>query len=383
MAPTIPTMDAFESRSDPTKATPRQPYKGVEPKPRDGESLPDYKYRVWDFWRLEAGTEDDPAARLAAQAQQKIAWDEWQQERSYADAAAAKAAAAPDPVDVEWKRNLDRLEQQKRLNELAAGPSYEPTISTTARGIWGKGPDGTMGWIENPNYKFGAGGGDGRTEFESERALRTAQTDLARVQAEKARQEMLGKQQLALQQIYEAIPVLEEMVRTGTVTQAEANAWMEVFKQNLQASLRGTTPFEQEKFQTQETRQRADIGKELLNQRLQSSTSLANTLISSFSQNLPTLGWGLRQGETVPFDPFSMAGAFTTEQQGGQGVSDLGRSLLAGLQQGPGQAGAGPQGQGAMHPNGLPVEAMQILQGVIERRRQQQLPGPAGMGVTP
>lgn len=66
------------------------------------------------------------------------------------------ASRDEDPADKQWKFNLDRLEQQARINNLTAPEKpkeYDPTISTTAKQIWGKLPDGTMGWVSNPNFK--------------------------------------------------------------------------------------------------------------------------------------------------------------------------------------------------------------------------------------
>lgn len=35
---------------------------------------------------------------------------------------------------------------------IGGDKAYEPDLSTTARQIWGKQPNGAMGWVENPNY---------------------------------------------------------------------------------------------------------------------------------------------------------------------------------------------------------------------------------------
>lgn len=177
----------------------------------------------------------------------------------------------------------------------------------------------------------GAGGGTGRTVFPWEREQEEAQTEYYRAQTEKIRRELEPKYGRMLQDYYDSVRQIQGMIERGDMTPAEADAYMERFRANMEAALRGTTPFEQQRAQEQEKRQRAEIGRDILNQRLTTGTSLATSLLSGFQQALPYLGAGLPRGETLTFDPFAIARSFTTEMQGGQEVGDLARALLGQL----------------------------------------------------
>lgn len=164
---------------------------------------------------------------------------------------------------------------------------------------------------------------------------------------------------------------------------ADAEAWRELIDANFVSAMKGTDPFSEQQEKDKVARERATIGKDILNQRLSSGTSVANTLMSGFQQSLPALGAGMGERGPVAFNPFQWSEDFATKMQGGPEVSEFGKSLLMGLGQGGVQTGGQPAtpGQAAIHPNGLSMETMQMLQGAIERYKQQQLP--AQVGVTP
>ncbi|MCL4532456.1 MAG: hypothetical protein M1582_04600 [Actinobacteria bacterium] len=178
------------------------------------------------------------------------------------------------------------------------------------------------------------GGGSTRVRFPDEVALSGAQADYYKAQTDKLRREQEPKLGLMAQQYIESVKTLRGMMERGEIDPNQADGYLTLFKQNMESALRGTDPFNEQKLQLQESRQRADIGKELVNSRLTSSTSVANSLLSGFFNNLPTLGMGLKEGQTVPFDPFAIAGAFSTQAQGGQEISDLAKTLLGGINPG-------------------------------------------------
>lgn len=220
-----------------------------------------------------------------------------------------------------------------------------------------------------PGYVPG-GGAAPRTEFPSEREEREARAALARAQTgaipseiasreaqvgytgalrRKTEQEMLGKQQLAFQQYFDAIQALQDMMAKGTIKPAEADAYMSLFKQNFESSMRGTTPFDEEKLKTETTTQRGQIGRDVLNQRLQSGTSMANTLIGLLGSTAGKLA-PLPGGQPLNFNPFAMAKSFTADIGGGPQVSSIAQQLLQGLiPQGSGVL-QGPQGGMAPSP---------------------------------
>jgi hypothetical protein len=65
----------------------------------------------------------------------------------------ATATNEPPPVSNGYQWNPDTGKYDIKVGEDKPTAPYEPTISTTAAKIWGKSPDGTMGWVDNPNLR--------------------------------------------------------------------------------------------------------------------------------------------------------------------------------------------------------------------------------------
>ncbi len=222
--------------------------------------------------------------------------------------------------------------------------------------------------------------GSSRLRFPEETALDEAQADYYRAQTAKMNRDLEPKFARAMQDYFDSIDKIQGMIESGQMKPEEADGYMTLFRQNLDAGLRGTTPFEQEKFKVQEERQRADIGKELLNQRLSSGASMTNTLLQGLFQNLGTLGWGLEGGQTVPFDPFALAQNQATNLQGGPEIGELGKALLGQLAPSGGTAqptsGPVPQGPGG----GLPLNVTLALEmaDAADRRQSAMQPAMAG-----
>lgn len=226
----------------------------------------------------------------------------------------------------------------------------------------------------------GGSGGAGRTVFPWEQAKDEAQTEYYRAQAEKIRQELQPQIGLLIQNHFKTIQQVQDMLASGQIKDtAQADAIIAAAEENLKAALQGTDPFTIKKTQAQQTTERAKMGQEILGERLRTGTSLANTLISTLSNNLKTLGWGLRPGETINFDPFAIARTFSDEMGGGQEVSGLAKQLLMGLQGGQQQATTQPTSMpqatgGWDQATGLPssvVLGWKLLDQADEKARQQ------------
>lgn len=230
-----------------------------------------------------------------------------------------------------------------------------------------------------------SGGATGRTVFPWEQAKDEAQTEYYRAQAEKIRQELQPEYGRMVQDYIDSVQTVQGMIERGEMQPAQAEAYMELFRENLKAALQGTDPFTIKKTQAQQTTERAKMGQEILGERLRTGTSLANTLISTLSNNLKTLGWGLRPGETINFDPFAIARTFSDEMGGGQEASGLAKQLLMGLQGGQQQATTQPTSMpqatgGWDQATGLPssvVLGWKLLDQAEEKARQQQATEPA------
>ena len=194
-----------------------------------------------------------------------------------------------------------------------------------------------------PGMPYLGGGGSGasnRVQFGSEVALDEAQAGYYKAQTEKLQREAIPEYQKLMQDRITTIAEIRGMIERGDMTPEEGDTYMTAFDEYIKAQLKGATPFQIKQNEQQETRQRAEIGKDILNQRMQSAGAVANTLISGFHQSLPYLGAGVAPGQTVNFDPFAMAGQFVNQTGGGPEMGELAQGLVKGLQ--PGGAPAGP-----------------------------------------
>ena len=61
----------------------------------------------------------------------------------------AKTVNTPDGRTLQWNPETKRYDIEVGKKE-SADPT--PAVTTTAKQIWAKKPDGTMGWVDNPNY---------------------------------------------------------------------------------------------------------------------------------------------------------------------------------------------------------------------------------------
>jgi hypothetical protein len=148
-----------------------------------------------------------------------------------------------------------------------------------------------------------------------------------RLRQEQLRQQLLG-QQAVVQNHFQLVRDLEQRLARGEITVEEANRFLEQSQRLTEAALRGATPFQIEQQQEAVRQARAELGRSILNQRLQTGASLAQALLSSaLGAAEGILG---RPDRPITFDPLQAAIAFTQQLGGGQEVGDLARSLLLG-----------------------------------------------------
>lgn len=169
-----------------------------------------------------------------------------------------------------------------------------------------------------------------RLQQPPQRAPRYAEeVELAQLQIEKARQDLLPQQALLLQNHFKTIDTLEQQLQSKQITPEEASRYMEQARGYLDAALRGTTPWQQEQEQRKRKEFEQGLGRDILNQRLASSSSLASALTG---QATSALGGGaiIPRGERVSYNPMASAQGFADEAQGGPQVTDFARSLLTG-----------------------------------------------------
>jgi hypothetical protein len=203
-----------------------------------------------------------------------------------------------------------------------------------------------------------------------------AQTAYLQAQAEKLRRENQPPLGLLLDNHMKTIDQVQAMLASGELKSvAEADAILDLANQNLRAAMQGASPFQMAKQRQDTDTQRAQIGQSIVNQRLQTGGTLAQSLMNMFSNNLDTLGWGLQPGQTVGFDPFALARSYTDEMGGGAEVGELGKMLLSQLHQpAPGGSAASPApsaaGYSAPNNGGLPAGLALAVQMAEEADRR-------------
>ena len=152
----------------------------------------------------------------------------------------------------------------------------------------------------------------------------------ARLQNEKLRRELQDPFTLRTQQHAEAIKAIEAMLNsgqlgTGAEAYAKANKLIALARENMNAALQGTTPFQ---MQTQ----RQDLARGVLGDQQQTAGSLATGLLSGLGGI-----YGKVYSSTRPpaIDPFDLVGPFMQQYGGGPEMGGLAKSILMGaFQQG-------------------------------------------------
>lgn len=149
---------------------------------------------------------------------------------------------------------------------------------------------------------------------------------------QKAQQDLMSPFALREQQAEEAIKAIQQQLAAGTIDYKTANERMALVRANLDAALKGTTPWQMETYkQEREDRQnenRQSIAQNILSQNLSTGANLAQGLMSGatgiFGQILPG------KGAPTNFNPLMMAQGFTEQMGGGSEMTQLARSILSG-----------------------------------------------------
>lgn len=169
---------------------------------------------------------------------------------------------------------------------------------------------------------------------------KVAQAAYEQAQAAKINQDLLPKAQLALQQHAATIDYIKQALANGTITLDEANRYQDANNSILQASLQGTTPYELQQLQEQQATQRAQIGKDIIDQQLQSGTQLTQSLLASVK------GLTVSPGS---FNPLTAGRLMVDDLSGGEDTGALAKSLVQGI-----TPGAAPPSPSAISDQGVP-----------------------------
>lgn len=154
------------------------------------------------------------------------------------------------------------------------------------------------------------------------------------LQNEQLRRQMqpLGAQQM--KDLADQQQLIYGMLRRGEIDYETANRLMDTARRNIQATMSGTTVFEQEQANETQRQRRLQAAGELIGQKLAQSSGLAsnflNSAISGASKAMMPAG-----KTSLGLDPLMLARNYSNEQGGNQ-LSALAQQLINGMQGGGG-----------------------------------------------
>ncbi len=146
----------------------------------------------------------------------------------------------------------------------AEGTDKDPARVTSGRRIIERQPDGTWQSVYEAPLT------------DDRRPDQVAKDEL---DLEKARQDLLPKQQRIFRDLQESIKVIQGMLERGEIEQDEAEGYVSAFKAAAQAELRGSTPFDEMKEKRQAADAKRSAGTSLANSLLSSATTMAQSSI--------------------------------------------------------------------------------------------------------
>jgi hypothetical protein len=252
------------------------------------------------------------------------------------------------------------------VNKTGTGSYSSVSAPSSQKQIAIRQPDGSVKWEDNPNYTpskssvpstVTAGntvyawrqGRDGswalypeltKPAYSTPEEAESARLDIEakRLAIAKAQRDALPLQLQALQNYDATIAFLVNERKANRITMDEMNAKMALVKANLDATMRGTTPWQIEEAKREQKNSDRTLGNSILNNRVQTSSTLANSILQgALGANLR-----LRPGESsLGIDPFAMATDYVNQQGGGAEMGDFAKALVTGAQAGgQGQPGA-------------------------------------------
>lgn len=125
--------------------------------------------------------------------------------------------------------------------------------------------------------------------------------------------------QQRFQDYHDGINTIEGMLTRGELTIDEANNYKGMLRQNFDAALQGTTPYQQQQDKLVRQQQRMVSGAGLLNQRVSSGSGLAESLLNS-AVNIVGNPHFMDPSAVAGFSPFSGAFDYVTQLGGGPDV---------------------------------------------------------------
>lgn len=194
---------------------------------------------------------------------------------------------------------------------------------------------GRRTYTTNPNYIAPPGA------TEADLLQQQLQIEQSKLNLQKSQQDLIPPESLAYQQMNDAIDYIQQQMTAGLLKPDEGEAYMTALKQQFQASLQGTTPWQQQESQRLQQNTQKQLGWDILNNNAQRSTSLASSLMGTAGSMAQSIAMPPGQ-TTLGVDPLIIARNYANQANGGNQMTNFAQQLLQGAQ---GQQGAPSQGQ--------------------------------------
>lgn len=271
-----------------------------------------------------AGKETDPVKAEAARVNLEKAKLELEQAKRKAEAVASPQEQRLAEIEVQ-KAELALKQAQLNFEQDQAKDGGVPT-SLVGHTVYRKNPDGSLTAIQT---------------LPTEDTRRPDQVEADALALEKARQDLIPEQVRAFQGHMEMIKHVRGMWERGEIEPSEAEAYITASYAAAKAAIQGTTPYKIAQDKLADERARQQTGKDILNQRLASGTSLANSLLSNATS---LAGKAIfRPGQSsLNFNPLADLMPTLDTLQGGADVTPFARNLLMGAGSGPSTGPTGP-----------------------------------------
>jgi hypothetical protein len=163
------------------------------------------------------------------------------------------------------------------------------------------------------------------------RQLTGAELELQQLQVDKAKRELANPYLTSIQQQQETIRVIQDQLASGQIDVEEANRLMGLTRSNLDATIRGTTPFQVDQLKQTKKSQQENLARGVLGDQLQTGSNLASGLLTGLGGI-----YGKILGSSNPplgFDPMAMGKSYVQDMNGGAELAQLAKALLTGALQ--------------------------------------------------
>lgn len=302
--------------------------------------------RIWEFEQKQAQAEEKEKARRGEPGKEVVGptgipigvYDDTGTFRSYSDA--------------EQRMRIRQLQAEGKIPSDVLEPKGTPKPKPSDINTWIKIYNPNTGQVDSlmdpetgQTIAVSPAPQPPRPPQRAPRFPEEVELDRARIGSERLRQEQIRRQLIPdqirmLSEHYQLLNDLQQQLAAGRITPEEANRYADLSKQQIEATLQGTTPHQMAQDRVKAKQEQQKLGRDLINQRLSTGSTLASSLLSTTGSLLKDAL--IPKGQRIEFDPIALAMELTDQLGGGPQVSEFAQSLLTGTGQPPAVAASAP-----------------------------------------